>query len=115
MTECEQLILGNIRSVQMGGAAGSMVPTPEGEQQITDIWNTSCAPSQGPWADFNAFRQAVIDAVNAASLDTNVEAVFQQAVTINNARGTAAFGPFMPAMLICINLWWFKIYIWRTI
>jgi hypothetical protein len=115
MTECEQLISGNVRSVEMGGGAGSMQPTPDGEQQITDIWSTSCAQSQGPWPDFNAFRQTVIDGANVGSLDTAVVAAFQGAVTTNDARATGAFGAFMPAMIICINLWWFKIYIWRTI
>ena len=116
MSECDQLIAGNIRSVQMGGPAGSMVPTPLGEQQITDIWNTTCAPSEGPWGgDFNLFRQAIIDEANTGSTDVTVEANFQTAATINDARATANFGSFIPAMLFCIDLWWLKIYIWRTI
>jgi hypothetical protein len=115
MTECEQLLMGGIRSVAMGGPAGNMMPTIEGEMQITEIWNTSCAPSQGPWTDEAAFRQAIIDQANVASADIDVAAAFNSAVGTNDARATATFGSFMPAMLICIKLWWFKIYIWRTI
>ena len=120
MTECEQLKMGGVRSVQMGGPTGNMEPTAEGEAQIQDIWVTSCAnnPDISPYPDYDAFRDDVIANANGASADTSVEAVFQATTTSNDTNtgaGATPFRPFLPAMLICIHVWWLKIYIWRTV
>ena len=89
---------------------------PEGEQDIVNIWATSCAPLN--WPDEAAFRQAVIDAANdsvADPLQPQVNATVFNTIVGNNANAALVFRPLVPIISICIETWWFSIYIWTRI
>jgi len=115
VSESAQLKQMGVRSVAMAGPGGNLLPTPDGELQLTDIWNDSCAQQNPAWPDFAAFRTNVINDANAASVDSGVDAVFQEAITTNDTSITAAFRPQINIIGICIKTWWFSIYIWRTV
>ncbi len=115
MTECEQLIGMNVRSVEMMGPNGAMVPSLSGQQQLNDIWAYSCAQMNPAWPDQAAMDAEIIALANGASMDSGVAEVFQTAVEANDASNTNAFRPILQAMGICIQTWWFNIYIWRRV
>jgi len=115
VAESAQLKQMGVRSVAMAGSAGAMVPTVDGEAQLTDIWNDSCAQENPAWPDFAAFRTNVINDANAASADSNVDAVFQDAKSTNDASIAATFRPQINIIGFCIQTWWFNIYIWRRV
>lgn len=123
ITEGCRLELMNVRALSMRPIVDTTDPTnpittgfmltPEGEQDIVNIWETSCASMN--WPDITAFRQNVINDANATlndPLQPQVGALINSSIVGNNANATQLFRPLTVTIAICFKTWWFSFYIW---
>lgn len=126
MTEGCRLEQMNVRALSMRPIVDNTDPvnpvitgftlTPEGEADIINIWNTSCASIN--WPDMEAFKQEVLNDANATLADplqTQVQDTIRASIVGNNANADQPFRPLNVTISFCFRTWWFSFYVWLRI